>query len=145
MATHDYSATTTTLGTLIDRLSDRVGDYIEEKVTTPITTNVNVICATLLNRTNRDGAYNRYWLYIKDGANAGDYRRVETYTSSTGLMRCLGLPFVSDGAELATFQLHKYDRQNKIKAINKACRDIRHEVFRVIQDKTITVDEDSYE
>ena len=131
-------ATTTTLSDLIDLLSQRIGDYKEETVTTAIAANTSVVCSTLANYTNRDDEYNRYWLYITDKANAGTYRKVSDYTASTGTLTVLGANLTTDGTDKATFQLHKYDRNNKIRAINRATRDTFPTLFRYSRDVTLS-------
>jgi hypothetical protein len=135
-----YTATNT-LATLIDRLSQNVGDYLSEVVTTAITTNTNLVCTTLANYTNRDRQYERFWAYIVDKANAGVYRKVSTSMSS-GIVTCLGANFTSDVANLATFQLHKYDRLLKIRAINGAARETFPNLFKYVEDITLTADSD---
>jgi len=122
----------TTLSTLIDRLSQRVGDYLQATVTTALTTSKSVVSTDLNKYTNRDDFYNRYWVYITDKANIGDYRRVDDYTNSTGTLTVIGANFLSDTANLATFQLHKYDRNNKIRALNRASRAIFPNLFKNI-------------
>jgi len=128
---------TNVLSTLIDRLSQNVGDYFESTVTTALTTSTSVVCTPLGNYRNRDGYFARRWLYVTDYANIGEYRKVSTDTASTNTLVVLGSNFSSDTANLATFQLHRYDRNNKIRAINKAARQVYSYLFRLVRNQDL--------
>lgn len=128
-----------TLDELVDKLSERIGDYLQETVTTAITAGKNVVCANLCNYVNRDNVFYRYRLHILDKANAGAYRVVQSYTANTGTLEVLGADLLADGSDKATFQLHKYDRTNKIRAINRACRDTWPNLFVPTVDESVEV------
>jgi len=127
---------TTTLSDIITRLSQKVGDYVSEAVTTALTTSTDVVCTSLANYFSHNNIYKPAWIYVTDKANAGAYRRVSSYTSSTIVV--LGANFSSDGANLATFEIHKYDRRNKIRAINLAARKSWPNMFRILRDTTLS-------
>ncbi len=107
---------------LVDRLSQRIGDYLDATLTTALTTSKVAVSTNLLDETNRDDYFNRYWLYVENYANDGELRKISDYTASTGTCTVLGANFADDGANLATIQIHKYNRANKIRAINSAAR-----------------------
>ena len=132
---------TSTLSTVLDRLSQNVGDYLSETVTTAIAANTSLVCTTLVNYTNRDRNYERHWAYIVDKANAGVYRKVST-SLGTGTIILMGANLASDSANLATFQLHKIDRNLKIRAINMAARECFPYLFKFIRDTSLTGDSD---
>ncbi len=127
----------TTTATLLDRLSQRVGDYLDITLTTALTTSTSVVSTNFGKYTNRDDSYNRYWLYVEDYANAAQYRRISDYVNSTTTATVLGANFVSDTANLATVQIHKYDRLNKIRALNQAARKIHPYLFRIITNEDL--------
>lgn len=127
-----------TLSTLLTRLSQNVGDYLSEAVTTALTTSTNVVCTTLGNYTNQDDLYNRFWLYVTDKANATQYRKVSDYTNSTTTLVVRGAIFGDDGSNKATIELHKYDRTNKIRALNLAARKVFPNIFRIVRDITLS-------
>ena len=127
---------TTALSTLIDRLSQRTGDYLSETVTTALAANTTVTCTTLNEYTAQNDKYNRQWVYITDKANAGEYRKLSD--STTTALTVLGANWTTDGANKATFEIHKYDRRNKIRAINLAARKAWPYLFRILRDTTLT-------
>ena len=127
---------TSTLATLLDRLSQRIGDYLEETVTTELTTSKVVICTDLADYVNRDDFFNRQWLYVTDNTNIGAYRKISDYDNSATQLTVLGANFAAEtpvSTAKATFQIHKYDRKNKIRAINIAARQTHPNLFRNIQ------------
>lgn len=126
----------TTLSDIMDMLSQRCGDYLEDVVTTALTTNLTVTSTNLAKYTGISNAWARQWVYIQDYANAGAIKKIAS--STTGALTCLGANFASDGANLATFQIHKYDPNDKIRAINRACRETSKDLFRYVRDTTLT-------
>ena len=129
-----------TLDELVDKLSERIGDYLQETVTTAIAAGKNVVCANLCNYVNRDNVFYRYRLHILDKANAGAYPgRAILYRQYWHSGRYWGLNLLADGSDKATFQLHKYDRTNKIRAINRACRDTWPNLFVPTVDESVVV------
>lgn len=133
----------TTLSTLIELVSKRVGDWLEDIVTTALTTNLTVTSTNLAKYTNIANQFARQWVYIEDKANAGAIRRITS--STTGALTCIGTNFVSDGANLATFQIHKYNPDDIIDAINRACREVRSDLFISFRDSSIETTEDTTE
>ena len=128
---------TSTLTTILDRLSQRIGDFNEEQVTTAINANTSVVCTTWGSYVNQDDVFNRYWIYFNDYANAGAYRKVADYVNSTNTITVRGANLSDDSANKATVQLHKYDRRNKIRAINIAARDTNADLFRIIRNSEL--------
>ena len=128
---------TNTLSTLLTRLSQRIGDFLEETVTTAINADNLVVCTTLGDLINRDDYYNRRWIYFTDEDNATVYRKVSDYATSSTTITVRGAVLTDDGTDLGTFQLHTYDRRNKIRAINLAARKIWPYLFRIVRDTTL--------
>lgn len=114
-----------TLATIDQRLMEAMGDYLEFTVTTAIAASTSVISTTLKQFDySTDDFFNNWWLYITDKANAGVERRISDYTSSTGTLTVYGANLTSDVANLATCQLSRYRRTDRVKAINDSLREI---------------------
>jgi len=128
---------TTTLSTILTRLNQRIGDAITGTVTTAINADTNVVCSDLNKEVNQDDAFNRQWIYFTDENNSAEYRKISDYTNSTGTLVVMGASLTDDGADKGSFELHKYDRRNKIRAINQAAREIYPYVFRFLRDRTL--------
>ncbi len=134
-----------TLPELRQRLSRAIGDYISETVTTAIAASTSVISTSLLKYTNKDDYFNRWWVLITSLANIGVVRKITDYTASTGANTVLGSNLTSDGASLATFEVHKYDPDNYTNALNNAARQLNDYLFRLVEDTTVATDGESYE
>lgn len=127
-----------TLNTLLDRLSQRTGDYFEQLVTTAITNTNSVVSTHFSKFVNRDDVYNRWWLYVVTQNNAGEYRKVNDYTASSTTIQARGGVFNDDVAALAKVQLHRYDRDNKIRALNQSARKTYPALFRLLRDHSLS-------
>lgn len=121
-----------TLANLRDRLSEAIGDYLHKTVTTAINADNSVISTTLTEETSRDDYFNRSWCLITSENNDGTKKKISDYASA-GTLTVFGSVLVDDGAALATFEIHKYDPDNKRRAINSAARAIKQNAFRVIE------------
>jgi hypothetical protein len=128
---------TTSLSVLDQRLSEAISDWIEEDTTTNITTNTSVV-STALNKWDnaRDDRFNGWWIYLTEGNNINTERLVYDYATSTGTLSCRGASFSAESGAI-TFRLYKYPYTHKVKAINKAIRDLSSVLFKNIDDRTL--------
>lgn len=124
---------TATLATLRDRLSIIIGDYIHSTVTTALAASKVIVDTGLAAYTSRDNHFNRWWALITSQNNDGENRKVSDYGSSATTLTVLGANFTSDGANLATYELHVYDPTNKKRAINNAARELYPLLFKRIE------------
>lgn len=116
---------TTAVSTLEQRLSEEIGDFLEVVCTTAIGAGVTIISTNLRAYDGgRDDYFNDWWVYITDKANAGVLRRVSDYATATGTLTVLGANLSTDGANLATVRLHRYDRDKIIDAMNDASAEV---------------------
>lgn len=115
---------TTTLDTLEQRLAEQIGDWIEVVVTTAIAANNSIISTNLQSLDGgRDDYFIDFFCYITDKANAGVLRQVSDYATATGTLTIRGAALLTDGANLATVRLHRYNRDLYVNAINDAIRE----------------------
>ena len=113
-----------TLANIRDDLSIKLGDYLHSTVTTALTTDNNLVDTNLANEEGgtTDNYFKNWWVLVTSGANDGEIRRVSTYTASTKTIVVAGSAWSSDGATLATYELHRHNPTKKKQAINIACR-----------------------
>lgn len=121
-----------TLAEVRARLSQNIGDYISEAVTTPLTTSTSVVSTNFAKYTTVDNYFKRWWCLITSYANIGSNRRITNYNTLTNTATVSGLPFLSDGANLATVELHRYNPDNYTRAINQAARELYPHLYKSI-------------
>ena len=126
-----------TLINLRDKLSENIGDYLHSTVTTALAASTNLVDTTLNKYTNSDNYFDRWYALITSENNDGENRRVDSYTDSTNTAVVYGGNFTSDVAALATYELHRFNPDNKTRAINKASRDLYPWLFRSLTDYTL--------
>jgi len=122
-----------TTANLRDRLSEAIGDYLHGTVTTAINADREVVCTDLLEETVRDDFFNRWWCLITSGANyvsSTPLRRKINDYDKDGTLILYGAALTDDGTTKATFELHKYNPDNKTRAINSAARELDGYLFR---------------
>ncbi len=123
---------TETLAQLRDRLSQVMGDYLHETVTTNLAANKSVICTDLAKYTTRDGYFPRKWCLITSLLNAGENRKILDYANFTTTLTVLGADWAPDSTA-ATFEIHTYNPDNKVRAINGAARELYPLLFRRVE------------
>ena len=129
---------TTTLANVDQRVQEGLSDRISVAVTTAITTNTSIISTNLRQFDGNDNDYfNEWWVYITDFANAGVERRIADYVTSSGTITVYGANLASDGANLATIEVTKYRRTDRVNAINRAIEEIGKKISRVVDDTTL--------
>jgi len=124
---------TKTLAQIRARVSQNIGDYISEVVTTALTTNTSVVSTNLSKHTYVEDYFKRWWCLITDYANAGANRRVMASSVLTNNLTVSGAAFASDSANLATFELHRFNPDNYTRAINQAARDLVNYLHRKVE------------
>ncbi len=116
---------TTATSVLEQRLSEAVSDWLEVIVTTAIAANNSIISTNL---TSYDGGSNAFrvdgWVYITDKANIGVQRQISAYATSSGTLTVRGAALLTDGSNLATIRLHRYDRNKYVQAFNDTSREL---------------------
>jgi hypothetical protein len=128
---------TTALSTLRDRLNIMIGDSLSDTVTTALTTSTAVVCTNLTKYTGDANYFKNWYVLITSGVNDGQCRKVASSTAA-GTLTVYGANFASDGATLATFELHKLDPTQKTRAINNAARELYPTyLFRRVTDETL--------
>ena len=122
-----------TLANLRDALSEAIGDYLHSTVTTALAASNSVVDTTLAEETSRDDVFNRWWCLITSDVNDGVNRKISDYSSTAYTLTIMGAAFASDSSEKATYELHKYNPDNKLKAINAAAMELENVLFRRIE------------
>lgn len=130
---------TTTLLALEALLSDAIGDWLEFDTTTNVTTGTTArVISTVLN--SHDDALNDYfnlrWLYITEGNNAAAHRKVKDYISTAAMLKLYGSALLGESSAV-TCRLHRFNRDNKIKAIKRAIEQIYPLLFKELDDRTL--------
>jgi len=116
---------TTAVSVLEQRLSESIGDYIEVVLTTAIAASKVIISTNLTQYDGgRDDYFADWWVYITDKANIAVQRQVASYLTSTGQLTVRGANLTTDGANLATIRLHRYNRDKYMTALNDTIREI---------------------
>ncbi len=113
---------TTTLLELEALLAQQIGDWREFDTSTNISTGstAKVIATTLANYDQGQGDYyNDWWVYITEGNNSGKQRNVKDYLSTSNTLKLRGVALASESSAV-TVRLHRFNRGNYIKAINRA-------------------------
>ncbi len=113
---------TTTLLSLEQLLSEALGDHLEFDTSTNVSTgSSNVIIATTL--ANFDGGqgdyFNDWWVYFTEGTNSGKLRKISDYLSTSNKLKARGNAFTAEVGAV-TLRLHRFDRRNKVIALNRA-------------------------
>ncbi len=126
-----------TLANLRDDLSIKLGDYLHQTVTTALAANNNLVDTLLANVEGgtTDNFCKNWWVLVTSEGNDGEIRRVSTYTASTKTIVTLGAAWSSDGADLATYELHKHHPTKKLQSINIAAR--KSELWADVWDLTL--------
>lgn len=129
----------TSLLSLEQLLSEAIGDWLEFDTSTLITTGstARIIASTLQNYDGgQDGYFKDWWAYITEGNNSGVNRQVKTYETSAGRLDLRGSAFASESSAV-TCRLHRFNRRNKVKAINRAIEQLYPSLHRKIDDLTL--------
>lgn len=130
---------TTTLLSLEQLLSESIGDWLEFDTSTNISTgSSNVVIASTLNNYDQqtDDYFKDWWLYITEGNNSGVSRRLREYQSATGTMKAVGSAFSAESSAV-TVRLHRFDRRNKLRALNRAIEQLYPSLHRRLDDITL--------
>ena len=115
---------TTALSVLETRLGQAIGDDLEVVVTTAIAANNSIISTNLTSYDGgRDDYFIDWWVYITDKANITVLRQVSDYATATGTLTVRGTALLTDGANLATIRIHRYNRDLYVNAVNDAVRE----------------------
>ena len=128
---------TTTLTALLQLLDEGIGDYLTFTTTTNITTDTSVISTDL---QKYDGGNPDYfvdwWVYIDGTNNAGVLRKVSAYDTTTGTLTVRGANLSSESGSVTCY-LHRFNRENKVRALNRSIEQSSQVLFREIDDRTL--------
>lgn len=138
---------TTTLLALEALLSEAIGDALEFEPDAITSGTTNVITATTLANYDQGSSdyFNRFWIYFTELANAGTQRQVKDYITAT-TSTATSVPYLklrggalatATGASLPTLRLHRFNRNNKIRAIKRALGQIYPNIHIPIKDETL--------
>lgn len=132
---------TTALSVLEQRLAEQIGDWIQEDTTTNIGANTSVV-STALNKWDggANGYFDDWWIYIDGVANAGVERKTgkTTYATATGTLTVYGGNLAAESASVS-FNMHRYERANYIRAFNDAIREIYPNLHQPMEDRELVV------
>ena len=128
-----------TIANILDFMGYEIGDYLHSTVTTALAASAVIVDTTLANLYGgaTDNYYKDWWVKITSLANSAVVRLVSDYVASTKTLTVQGGNFASDGAGLATYELHRYDPAIKLRAINRAARDVFPLLSRAIVNRTL--------
>lgn len=126
---------TTALSTIDQRLQEALGDRISVAVTTAIAANTSLISTNLRQFDGgNDDTFNDWWVYITDKANATVERQIGDYATATGTITVRGANLTTDGADLATVEVTRYRRTDRINAINRGIEEVGKSIIREVDD-----------
>jgi hypothetical protein len=138
---------TSTRTNILDALSQRIGDYFSGTTSSAGNGGGTTLIDTDLTNLTEDDDGIQGWLRPTSGSASGEIRRILSnsgYTASTGTVT-VNFAFSAQIANTVTFELHRYDPNDKFFAIEQALRDLfpqgarRRGLYRQIIDETITV------
>lgn len=128
----------TTQAALIQEMSENIGDYLSVSTTTNITTDDKIISTTL---NNFDGGQDSYfvdwWVYLNTTANADKLRVVEAYATATGQLTISGANLSAESGAVS-FSLHRYDRDKKKLAVQRAVKYVFPAIFVPVDDFSLS-------
>lgn len=128
---------TTTLLALEQLFSEAIGDWLEFDTTTNVGAGVTVVSTTLLNYDGgQDDYFNGWWLYITEGNNSTVLRQVSDYATATGTLTVRGANLEAE-AGAVTCRLHRFNRDNKVDALNRAIEQIYPQLYKRIDNQEL--------
>jgi hypothetical protein len=127
------------LSTLRDDLSIKIGDYYHDTVTTALAANNYVICTRLNKITTADDYFNNWYVKVTSEENDGEVRKISDYDGGDTKITVYGDAFTTDGSDKATFEIHRYDPDQKDRAINNAGKELYESapLFKLLADETV--------
>ena len=131
----------TTLLALEALLSEAIGDFLEFDTSTNIAASSKSIISTTLQNYDggQDGYFDDWWVYITEGVNIGVGRQVSagtTYATATGTLTVRGANLSAETAAV-TCRLHRFNRDNKVKALNRAMEQLYSTLYKPLDDLTL--------
>jgi len=134
---------TSTLLELEALLSQAVGDWREFQTDTNITagTTARIISTTLQNYDGgQDDYFNDWWAYISSGSalssNVGVQRQVKNYETSAGRLDLRGAALKAETSAVKV-RLHRFNRNNYIRALNRASEQLFPSLYIPVEDLTL--------
>lgn len=130
---------TTTLSSLEQLLSEAIGDYLSFDTSSNITTGSTgkIVATTLANYDgNANDYFNDWWAYITEGNNSGKNKRVFDYLTTANTLKVRGGALAAESSAV-TVSLHKFDRRNKIKALNRAIEQLYPSLYKKLDNLTL--------
>ncbi len=120
------------------RLSQAIGDDLEFNTTTTIPGGAATITSTTLNNydSGQNDAFNNWWVYITGGNNITANRHVSDYTTSGGVLAVRGDNLALESGAV-TCRLHRYNRDYKKWAINRALEELYPALYQRLDDMTL--------
>lgn len=128
-----------TLANLRDTLSEGIEDYLHSTVTTALAASTSIVDTALANVTGGTTTdyFLKWWALITSENNAGQNRIVSAYNTTSKTLTVQGNNFTSDGADLATYELHRFNPAEKTRVINQAAKELYSTLFRHLRDRTL--------
>lgn len=129
---------TTTLLTLDERLCKATGDWIQVAVTTAMTASVSLVSTNLASWTGRDDYFNDWYVYIVDGANSTEVRKISDY-DSTAAAETLTIRGANLTAETtkSNIRVSRSSWDDRLDAINDAIRETYPNLHTKIEDTSL--------
>lgn len=119
---------TTTLASLRQQMQEDNGDFWHSTVTTALAASASLIDTALQGKRNTADYFNRYWALATSENNAPSgvaAKRKVSDDDGTSTLTVL-TNWLTDGANLATYELLKYDPDSYIRALNIASRELHY-------------------
>ena len=128
---------TTALSVIRDKISETTGDFWHSTVTTALAASAVLIDTDLAKKFSKDNECKNWYVLVTSENNDGEARKISAYTATSTQITVIGGNFTSDSAAKATYELHKFDPDDKERAINYAAEDIYPILHRVVRDRTL--------
>lgn len=128
---------TTTLSTLREKIARACGLYHEGTTTTAIGGANTIIDTSLENEFHSDDALIGKWILVTSGANDAVERVISDYTANGGIITVYGTSLASDGATLATYEIHTFKPSDYTQAINETIEEEFNRIYREIEDTSL--------
>lgn len=131
---------TTTLLVLENLLSEAIGDRFEFDTTTNITTGTTALLISNTLKTwdyGRGDIFNKRYFYITEGNNAGVQRIAKDYLTSAATVKFYGNAFTTNESSAVTVTMHRYNRDNKIRAIKRSLEQLYPLLYKSLDDTTL--------
>ena len=138
---------TTTGLELDERLSKSICDWISHPVTANIAANTVIQCNYLSQYDEaRDRYFENWFIFITSKNNINTERKVRFSYTANAVSNVYGTALSADTAtNIADIRVYRYSHASKLRAINDSIRELYPDIFREVDDTTITCNSALYE